>query len=354
MENWTILFDVLLLLSAALILGALCERLRQSAILGYLLAGILLGPGAFQLVESQAQVESLAQLGVALLLFTIGLEFSWQRLKTLGAVAMAGGTVQVVATMLLTYGLCQFLGLPVAASLAIGAIIALSSTACVLRLLVDRAELDSIHGRHAVGILLVQDIALVPLVLLINLLGSSGDGAVRAFWADPKIWLLMPLFALFWVMVKYVVPWLLGHTVLVRNRELPVLMAVVVALGSAWLMHKVNLSPAMGAFVAGLLLGGSPFATQIRVDITSLRTLLVTLFFSSIGALANPIWMLDHLAWVILVVVAVVLGKTMIIWIIMRLFHQTHALALATGFLSGPGRGVFICVGRNQSPSPYY
>jgi len=102
MENWTILFDVLLLLSAALILGALCERLRQSAILGYLLAGILLGPGAFQLVESQAQVESLAQLGVALLLFTIGLEFSWQRLKTLGAVAMAGGTAQVVATMLQT------------------------------------------------------------------------------------------------------------------------------------------------------------------------------------------------------------------------------------------------------------
>lgn len=332
MANWTILFDVLLLLSAALILGAFCERLRQNAILGYLLAGILLGPGAFGLVESKTEVESLAELGVALLLFTIGLEFSWTRLKKLGAVAMVGGTLQVVATMLITFAICRLLGLKMEASIAIGAIIALSSTACVLRLLADRAELDSMHGRYAVGILLIQDIALVPLVLLLNMLGDGGDDQTQAFWSDPKVLLLIPLFALFWVMMKYVVPWLLGRSVLVRNRELPILMAVVVALGSAWLLHKVNLSPAMGAFIAGLLLSGSPFATQIRVDITSLRTLLVTLFFSTIGALANPLWMVENIGWVIFVVVAVVLGKTVIIWLIMRLFRQTHVLALATGF----------------------
>jgi CPA2 family monovalent cation:H+ antiporter-2 len=330
MENWTILFDVLLLLSAALVLGAICERLRQSAILGYLLAGILLGPGVLQLVESKAQVESLAELGVALLLFTIGLEFSWPRLKKLGAVAMIGGTAQVVATMLATYGLCRWLGLSQAPALAIGAMIALSSTACVVRLLIDRAELDSTHGRHAVGILLVQDISLVPLFLMVNLLGSGGD--VGTLWSDPKVLLLVPLFVVFWLFVKFAVPWFLGQTVLVRNRELPVLLAIVVALGSAWLMHKVNLSPAMGAFVAGIILGSCPFATQIRVDITSLRTLLVTLFFSTIGALANPVWMFDHLSWVVCVVVAVLVGKTIIIWLILRLFRQTHGMALATGF----------------------
>ena len=182
-DLWTALLDVLILLLAAMLLGALAERLRQSAILGYLLAGTLLGPNALNWMPSHKALATIAELGVALLLFTIGLEFSWRRLRSIGPIALGGGTLQVLLTGVLTAGVCFGLGLATNAALAVGAMIALSSTACVLRLLVSRAEIDGVHGRAAVGILLLQDIAVVPLVLVVTALGREGsDSLARIGW----------------------------------------------------------------------------------------------------------------------------------------------------------------------------
>ncbi|MGB2987049.1 MAG: cation:proton antiporter, partial [Phycisphaerae bacterium] len=178
MNLWTALLDVLILLLAAMLLGSLCERLKQSAILGYLLAGTLLGPNALDLMPNHKAVATIAELGVALLLFTIGLEFSWRRLRGIGSIAIGGGTVQVLLTGALAVGVCLTLGLGGRPALAVGAMIALSSTACVLRLLVSRAEIDGVHGRNALGILLLQDIAVVPLVLVVTALGGEGPGSV--------------------------------------------------------------------------------------------------------------------------------------------------------------------------------
>jgi len=172
---WTVLLDVLILLLAAMILGGLCERLRQSAILGYLLAGTLLGPNALDWMPNHEAVAAIAELGVALLLFTIGLEFSWRRLRSIGALALGGGTLQVLLTSIVSAGICVMLGFNLRPSLAIGAMIALSSTACVLRLLVSRAEIDSIYGRNAMGILLLQDATVVPLVFVIAVLAGGGS-----------------------------------------------------------------------------------------------------------------------------------------------------------------------------------
>ena len=158
MDLWSALFSILVLLSAALVLGVLCERLRQSPILGYLLAGTLLGPNALALISDSAEVSALAELGVALLLFTIGLEFSWGRLRRLGPAALFGGTLQVAVTTGAGFALSLLFGLAPGPAFAIGAIVALSSTAVVLRLLVARAQIESVHGRHVLGILLVQDI----------------------------------------------------------------------------------------------------------------------------------------------------------------------------------------------------
>ena len=163
-DLWTALLDVLILLLAALVLGALCERLKQSAILGYLLAGTLLGPNALNWMPNHKAVATIAELGVALLLFTIGLEFSWRRLRRIGAIGLGGGAVQVLVTTVVSAGVCVMLGLAGRPALAVGAMIALSSTACVLRLLVSRAEIDGVYGRNALGILLLQDVAVVPLV----------------------------------------------------------------------------------------------------------------------------------------------------------------------------------------------
>ena len=154
MDLWTGLLDVLILLLAALVLGALCERLRQSAILGYLLAGTLLGPNALNWMPNHRAVSAIAELGVALLLFTIGLEFSWRRLRALGPIALGGGTLQVLITGALVAALCTQLGLGGRSAVAIGAIIALSSTACVLRVLISRAEIDGVHGRKSLGIMI--------------------------------------------------------------------------------------------------------------------------------------------------------------------------------------------------------
>ncbi|MFT5152656.1 MAG: CPA2 family monovalent cation:H+ antiporter-2, partial [Planctomycetota bacterium] len=151
MNEWTVIADLTVLLGAALLLGALCERLRQSAIVGYLLAGMLLGPNALQVLSSTTEVELLAELGVALLLFAIGLEFSWRRLRAMGSVSLGGGTVQVLATVALGMGCALALGLPGRAAIVLGVTLALSSTACVLRVLEARGELETVHGAQSLG-----------------------------------------------------------------------------------------------------------------------------------------------------------------------------------------------------------
>jgi len=333
MDLWTALLDVLILLLAALLLGALCERFKQSAILGYLLAGTLLGPNALDLMPNHKAVATIAELGVALLLFTIGLEFSWRRLRALGPIALGGGSVQIVLTGGLTAGVCLALGLGERASLAVGAMVALSSTACVLRLLVSRAEIDSAHGRNALGILLLQDIAVAPLVLIVTALGGEGPAsAVEIGWdLGRAVGVTALLVAALFVLLNYVVPLLLGAREAAKNRDLPILLAMVTAVGAAWASHKLGLSPALGAFIAGLLLAESPFATQIRADVGPLRTLFVTLFFSAIGMLSNPAWVLEHWALVATAVTTIVFGKAIVISGVARMFRSSLGHALATG-----------------------
>jgi len=330
---WTALLDVLILLLAAMLLGSLCERLKQSALLGYLLAGTLLGPNALDWMPNHTAVATIAELGVALLLFTIGLEFSWRRLRSIGPIALGGGTVQVLLTGVLTAAVCLTLGLGGRPALAVGAMIALSSTASVLRLLVSRAEIDGVHGRHALGILLLQDIAVVPLVLVVTALGGEGQGSVAQIgWEMGRAaGVASLLVAALFVVLNYLVPLLLGAREAARNRDLPILLAIVTAVGAAWASHKLGLSPALGAFIAGLLLAESPFATQIRADIASVRTLFVTLFFSSIGMLCNPAWVLEHWATVTAVVAAIVFGKAILISGVARLFRSSPGHAVATG-----------------------
>jgi len=331
MEFWDILIHLVSLLGVALLFGAILERLGQSAILGYLAAGMLLGPGALHLVASSKVVTDLAELGVSLLLFTIGLEFSWSRLRSLGTVAFGGGSLQVVLTGLATGVVCVLLGQSIAQAVAFGAMVALSSTTCVLRSLIDRGELDSVHGRHALGILLLQDIAVAPLVLLVTALAGQGSSGQVLMGVGRAIGLAVLLIIVLHVISRYVLPEIFTATFLSKNRELPILLAVVICIGATWGAHELKLSPAFGAFVAGMLLGESPFATQIRADVHVLRTLFVTLFFVSIGMLAELAWIALNLSSVVLIVLAIVAGKALIVWVIIRIFHDSHRTTMATG-----------------------
>ncbi|KAG1647521.1 K(+) efflux antiporter 5 [Nymphon striatum] len=253
------------------------------------------------------------------------------RLFRLGPIAIGGGCLQVVLTLGLAALVAKLAGLDWKPAIAVGAAVALSSTACVLRLLIDRAEIDSVHGRTILGILLLQDVAVVPLVLLVTMLGGSGTIGQMGVEMSKAIGLIILLIAGFLSLSKWVLPHALKHLSMSRDRELLVLLAVFLAIGSAWAAHAFNLSPALGAFIAGMMLAESPFATQIRSDIGALRILFVTLFFTSVGMLGNPVWIYENMVAVGIVTLALILGKCLIITVITRLFRLPLAYAFASG-----------------------
>ncbi len=330
MHSWLLLQDLLVIILAAFLLGTLAERLRQSALIGYLLAGTLIGPPVLGLVADAHRIELIAELGVALLLFTIGLEFSIKHLRELGARLLLAGAAQIVATLLLTAALAWLLRVPPRMAITIGVLVTLSSTACVIRVLNDRAALDSVYGRASLAILLTQDVAVIPLLILVGAINGGSVQESLALIGRTVVGGVLLVVALYGLL-NYVVPPLLGTQSVARNRELPILLSAAIALGAAFAAHFAGLSPALGAFVAGALLGGSPFATQIRADVATLKTLLVTLFFASVGMLADLQWFTDHLFIVLLITLLVLVGKTLIVWIILRQLGYSHGPAIATG-----------------------
>ena len=335
MDIWRVLLDVVVLLGAGALLGGLFELRGQSAIIGYLLAGAMLGPNALHLVRGAEEVLAVSELGVALLLFAIGLEFSWSRLRSMGRLALGSGGVQVLVTTALGAGLASLAGFGASTALTLGAIAALSSTASVLRTLASRGEVESVHGERALGVLLVQDVAVVPAVLIVTVLNEGGTA--QEVWATilRTAGIGLALVVALYVIFNHVVPRLLSTSPMRANRELPILVATVSGLGSGVVAHSAGVSPALGAFVAGMLLAESPFAIQVRADVSSLKTLLLTLFFTAIGMLSDPVWIASNAVLVAAVVAGVVLFKAAIVFGALRLFGARARTGVATGLCLG-------------------
>lgn len=342
MDTWSILIEITALLGFGALLGTLAERLGVNALIGYLLAGLCLGPGGFRVIGSE-HVGAVAELGVALLLFTTGLEFSFQRLRRLGAVPLWGGVLQIVATIVLATVLALAFGWDPRRGLALGAVVCLSSTASVLRLLQDRTELETVTGRTSLGILLVQDVALVPLVLLLPLLGVGGGARQVAQGTHLTIAAVLMLLIVLLPGGLRLLPRALRHAVLTRNRELPILAAVAICLGATWSAHALGLSPALGAFAAGMVLAESPFATQVRADVGSLRALFLALFFVAIGMLARLDGFARHALVLPLAVAAILILKTAVTALVLRFLRLPLRHAVATGVaLSQVGEFGFV------------
>jgi len=327
MDQWTLVLELVVALGAALTLGLVCERLRISSIVGYLVAGVVVGPG-LGLVRGREEVSLIAEIGVALLLFTIGLEFSVRQLRQLGGRVLGAAVLSILAIMAVGAAVAFAFRQPATAAVSIGAVLSLGSTAVVLRVLRDRSELDNIHGRRALGVLLVQDIFLVPLVLVVTFLGQTGGSIAQevgvAFLNTGLLALVLTAFA------SLVVPRLLDEEAVARNRELPILLAVVTCIGATWAAHELGVSPALGAFVAGMLLAENKFADQMRADVMPLRTLFVTVFFVSIGLLADLQWMGANLGWLLLGTVGVILMKVVVTHLALRSFLPGIIDSLAT------------------------
>ncbi len=332
MNQWDFLFQIVMLLGLAMLCGILAQRLRQNAVIGYLVAGIILGPRTFGIVKDPESVEVLAELGVALLLFTIGLEFSWRRLREFGKSAALLGALQIFVTIAVGSVFATIMGLPPQAAFVCGAALAMSSTAVVLRLLIERAELDSPHGRNALSILLMQDLAVVPLLIMVSVFadGASGTGALEELGLS--LLKSVALIATFFVVIRFVLPAIITQASTAQNRDLPVVLAIAVSLGCSWSAHAVGLSPVLGAFAAGILLADLEFAEQIRADVMPLRAAFVTLFFASIGMLAAVPSGLGIFYAVVLALLIFVL-KCAVITGIALLLRKTLKVALRTGIV---------------------
>jgi len=282
-----LLAQLLILIAVAALGVAIFERVGLPAVAGFLLTGTLVGPSGFGLIHDPERVRHLAELGVVFLLFEIGLELPIERLRALWREVFLAGGLQVVLTVALVAWAASALGMRGETALVMGALVAMSSTALVIRLLADHGAVNAPQGQVAVGILLFQDVCIVPFLLAVPLLANDAGAAPAAFalaLAKASATLL-----LFGGVAWFVLPWLLDRVARQPSRDLFSLLALLVVMGSALLAEEVGLTLAVGAFVAGLVTAGSPYAHQLFAEVLSLRGVLLGLFFTAVGMLFDPV-----------------------------------------------------------------
>ena len=278
--------NLLIILASSLVVIALFQRLRLPPVLGYLCVGLMIGPSAFNWVNESEELPDLAELGVVFLLFSLGLEFSLSKMLALRRVVFGLGSLQVLCSGMLLGGLLMLLGMPVTPALLLGAGLSLSSTAIVSKELSSLGEIFSSHGQNAIAVLLFQDVVAVLLLTLVPVFAGSSDQAW--YWALPlTLGKTVVLFVGLLLVSRWLLPRLFHEVAAARSPELFVLLALVIVLLTAWLTHLLGLSPALGAFLAGMLLGESHYRHQIEADIRPFRDILLGLFFVSIGMLID-------------------------------------------------------------------
>ncbi len=330
------LHSILILLAAAVALLALFRYLRLPPVLAYLVAGVAVGPYGFGWIPDLQGTRALAEFGLVFLMFTIGLEFSLPQLMAMRRVVFGLGGAQVLASAAVFGVIAWVLGTPGEGAIAIGAILALSSTAITMKLLVEQLEHHSRHGRQAFGILLFQDLAVVPLLILIPALAGGAGESLAGTLATSSVkgvvvlvailaagrWLLRPLF---------------HEVALSHSREFFMLAVLLVTLASAWVTHLAGLSPALGAFLAGLMIAETEYRHQVESDILPFRDVLLGLFFITVGMQLDPRTLQTFWPQLAAILGAILLFKTALVAFLSRLGGSELGVALRTGLVLAPG-----------------
>nr|WP_225934189.1 monovalent cation:proton antiporter-2 (CPA2) family protein [Pseudomonas azerbaijanoccidentalis] len=321
---------MLIILASSLVVIALFQRLRLPPVLGYLCVGLMIGPTAFNWVNESEELPDLAELGVVFLLFSLGLEFSLSKMLALRRVVFGLGSLQVLGSGIVLGGLLMLFGMPVAPALLLGAGLSLSSTAIVSKELGSLGEIFSSHGQNAIAVLLFQDVVAVLLLTLVPVFAGNSEQAW--FWALPLT--LGKTAALFFGLMlasRWLLPRLFHEVAAARSAELFVLLALVIVLMTASLTHMLGLSPALGAFLAGMLLGESHYRHQIEADIRPFRDILLGLFFVSIGMLIDVQLFASHGV----LILAMTLGLLMIKGCVVALLVKRRGSDSETAWRSG-------------------
>jgi CPA2 family monovalent cation:H+ antiporter-2 len=325
----TFLQSVLVLLASSVLAVALCRTLRLPAMIGYVVTGLALGPHALGLVSERDEVRQLAEFGVVFLMFSIGLEFSLPKLVSMRRVVFGLGFAQVALTIVLTVCASLALGDSWRTGIALGGILAMSSTAIVSRLLAERLELDSAHGRQVMGVLLFQDLAVVPLLVLIPELGRSAEGiGLAVALALGKA--VVALAALLLIGPRLMRAWL-GVVARRRSNELFVLNVLLITLLLAFLTGLAGLSLVLGAFLAGMLISETEYRYRVEEDIKPFRDVLLGLFFVSIGVLLDPRQVVEQLGLVLAFLAVFIPAKLALMTLLSRLAGAGPGSALRVG-----------------------
>ena len=320
---------LLILLAVAVGVVVLCRILRLPAMLGYLLVGILIGPHALGWIPDAPETRHLAEFGVVFLMFSIGLEFSLARLRSMQRLVFGLGTAQVAATMLLVMLTSIFFGLDWRAGLALGGVLAMSSTAIVSKMLVERAELNTPHGQKIMGVLLFQDLAVVPLIIIIPAL-NSGTEHIYATLGIALFKAALVLSALLLFGQRLLRPWF--HLVAMqKSSELFMLNVLLFTLGLAYLTELAGLSLALGAFVAGMLISETEYRIQVEEDIKPFRDVLLGLFFVTIGMLLDLHSVIAGFGWVLLVLLILLPFKAAVVALLARWLAGDWGAAIRSG-----------------------
>jgi len=338
-----LLQDILIVFGLSVIILLISYRIRIPAVVGLLLTGVLAGPHGLGLLHSTRDVESFAELGVVLLLFTIGIEFSLARLFQIRRLVLLGGLLQMGFCAGVTYLLCQLAGFPIGSSIFIGFIVTLSSTAIVMKSLQAQSGIDTPHGQASLAVLIFQDIVVVPMMLLLPLLAGAAGNPLASIGILLAKGIGVVLLAL--VSTKVVVPWLLHQIARTRSRELFVLCIVALCLGIAWITSSIGLSLGLGAFLAGLIISESEYSHYALGGILPFRDVFTSLFFVSIGMLLDIGFVVEHAMLTLGILVGVLLLKSIIISLVILILGYPVRTAVMVGMaLSQIGEFAFVLV----------
>ncbi|MBN1140629.1 MAG: cation:proton antiporter [Deltaproteobacteria bacterium] len=320
--------DIIVIVLAALAGGVVAQRLKQPLILGYILAGVLIGPYDFGFVSKVHDIELLAEIGVALLLFGLGLEFSLKKLQPVRKIALIGTPIQILLTLIFGTLIGMGLGWEPVPSLWFGSLISLSSTMVLLKTLMNQGWMGTLSSRVMIGMLIVQDLAVVPMMIILPQLSHPETGVPLLAWAALKA-----VFFLFMVILvgNRILPWIMTWVARWNSRELFLVAITAIGLGIGYVTYLFGLSFALGAFVAGMVLSESEYSYQALSDIIPLRDLFALLFFASVGMLLDPQFLFEHLSTIGLLVCLVALGKGTIFFFLTYFFGYGNVVPLAVG-----------------------
>ena len=329
MEELGLVGQLAVVLAAALAGGLLARALRLPTLLGYLAAGLLIGPYTPGFVTDIQQVQDMADLGVALLMFSLGAQLSFRELAGVRDVALFGGLLQVAGSTALGMLVGWGLGLDARASFLLGAATAISSSSVALRLLEQRGEVGSLHGRVAVSFSLVQDLSLVPVIVIIPALAGQGENTAFALLlaAGKAAGLLVAIYLL----GTRVLPWLFRRVAATRSRELFLLTVVGLALGTAAVSFLLGLSLAFGAFLAGLLVSESEYTQETLTEVLPLREVFAVIFFVAVGMLIDPMVFREMPGTVLAIAAVAILGKLLMVTALVLAFGYMLGTALRAG-----------------------